>query len=270
MLPEVENPLRRAFLRLRREQEISMESQLARAIVLGSSPIAVILTDEKPEGATQFKEGSRGCVGASIVSVAGGKTAVFDRQTYGCPGGGVGLGFGNCFAQAGFPIENLLSSGLPQAPEDSPMAKGERFFRDPGTVREWLTHVPITDVPSEYVVMKPLGEVSEAERPELVAFLVNADQLSALIVMTGFTRGDAEPPIAPFGGACQSILYGYAEAKRDLPRGVIGFFDIAQRRRVSRELLSYTVPWSLFLEMEAAVPESFLELEPWRKLQERQ
>jgi uncharacterized protein (DUF169 family) len=247
-----------------------MQCQLARAIVLASSPIAVILTDEKPEGAAQFKEGSRGCVGASIVSVAAGKTAVFDRQTYGCPGGGVGLGFGNCYAQAGFAIENLLSSGLPQAPEDSPMAKGERFFRDPGTVREWLTHVPMTDVPSEYVVMKPLGEVTEAERPELVAFLVNADQLSALIVMTGFTRGDAESPIAPFGGACQSILYGYAEAKRDLPRGVIGFFDISQRRRVSRELLSYTVPWPLFLEMEAAVPESFLELEPWRKLRERQ
>ena len=88
-----------------------MESVLAQAIALQSSPIAVILTDEKPEGAVQFKEDVRGCVGASIVSVAGGKTAVFDRQTYGCPGGGVGLGFGNCYADRDFPIEKLLSSG---------------------------------------------------------------------------------------------------------------------------------------------------------------
>ncbi len=247
-----------------------MQSRLAEAIALGSSPIAVILTDEKPEGASQFKEGSRGCVGATIVAVAGGKTAAFDRRTYGCPGGGVGLGFGNCYEQASFPIEKLLSSGDPQAGGGGPLAEGERFFRTPEIVQEWLGHVPMTEVPTEYVVMKPLEQVTEAEAPALVAFLVNADQLSALIVMTGFARGDAEPPIAPFGGACQSVLYGYAEAKRDLPRGVIGFFDIAQRKRVSRELLSYTVPWSLFLEMEAGVPDSFLELEAWRELRKRQ
>ena len=247
-----------------------MESRLAQAVALGSSPIAVILTDEKPEGASQFKEGSRGCVGASIVSVAKGRTAVFDRQTYGCPGGGVGLGFGNCYEQRGFPIEKLLSSGDPEAGAGGPMAEGERFFNTPETVSEWLRHVPMAEVPTEYVVMKPLAQVTEADHPEVVTFLVNADQLSALIVMTGFARGDAEPPIAPFGGACQSILFAYAEAKREAPRGVLGFFDIAQRKRVSRELLSYTVPWSLFLQMEDGVADSFLELGAWRELRERQ
>ena len=247
-----------------------MESRLAQAVALGSSPIAVILTDEKPEGASQFKEGSRGCVGASIVAVAKGKTAVFDRQTYGCPGGGVGLGFGNCYEQRGFAIDKLLSSGDPEAGAGGPMAEGERFFNSPETVREWLGHVPMTEVPTEYVVMKPLEKVTEADHPAVVTFLVNADQLSALIVMTGFARGDAEPPIAPFGGACQSILFAYAEARREAPRGVLGFFDIAQRKRVSRELLSYTVPWSLFLPMEAGVADSFLELGAWRELRERQ
>jgi len=247
-----------------------MQSTLAQAIALGSSPIAVILTDERPEGAAQFKEGVRGCVGSSIVPVAKGKTAVFDRRTYGCPGGGVGLGFGNCYEKAGFAIEKLLSDGDPNAAEGSLTAEGERFFDSPQTVREWLGHVPMTEVPTEYVVMKPLEQIADGEAPELVAFLVNPDQLSALTVMTGFARGAAEPPIAPFGGACQSILFGYAEARRDLPRGVIGFFDIAQRKRVSRELLSYTVPWSLFLEMEAGVPDSFLQLGAWRELRARQ
>jgi uncharacterized protein (DUF169 family) len=247
-----------------------MESRLAQAVALGSSPIAVILTDEKPEGASQFKEGSRGCVGASMVAVAKGKTAAFDRRSYGCPGGGVGLGFGNCYEQRGFPIEKLLSSGDPEAGAGTPLAEGERFFRTPETVREWLSHVPMTEFPTEYVVMKPLEQVTEADNPELVTFLVNADQLSALIVMTGFSRGDAEPPIAPFGGACQSTLFAYAEARREAPRGVLGFFDIAQRRRVSRELLSYTVPWSLFLQMEAGVSDSFLELGVWRELRKRQ
>ena len=46
--------------------------------------------------------------------------------------------------------------------------------------------------------------------------------------------------------------------------------DIAQRGKVDRDMLSFTVPWSLFLEMEASVPGSFLEMEDWRELRKRQ
>ena len=143
----------------------SHAEQTGRSHRPGSSPIAVILTDEKPEGASQFKEGSRGCVGATIVAVAGGKTAAFDRRTYGCPGGGVGLGFGNCYEQASFPIEKLLSSGDPQAGGGGPLAEGERFFRTPEIVQEWLGHVPMTEVPTEYVVIRPWSRSRRPRRP---------------------------------------------------------------------------------------------------------
>ena len=66
-----------------------MQSKLVNAIALATSPIAVILTDEKPEAALQFKEGGWGCVAATMLGVSKGKTAVFDRQSYGCPGTGV-------------------------------------------------------------------------------------------------------------------------------------------------------------------------------------
>jgi hypothetical protein len=128
----------------------------------------------------------------------------------------------------------------------------------------------MTEVSTEYVVMKPLGAVTETDTPELVIFLANPDQLAALIVMTDFSRGSGETAIAPFGGACMSILYGYAEAKRDVPRGVLGFFDIAQRHRVPSDILSYTVPWKLFVQMEADVEDSFLWVGDWQALRERQ
>ena len=92
-----------------------MQSKLVDAIALASSPIAVILTDEKPEAALQFKENGWGCVAATMLGVSKGKTAVLDRQTYGCPGGGVGLGFGNAYEQRCFAIDRLLSSGDPEA-----------------------------------------------------------------------------------------------------------------------------------------------------------
>lgn len=251
-----------------------MESRLVHALRLHSSPVAVILTDEKPEGALQFKEGRWGCVASTLVAVTGGRTAVFDRKTFGCPGGGTGLGFGDQYTECHFAIEALLSTGdaemAAQIQRSSRMGEGERFFKTPEQVRGWLGSVPFTDVPTEFVVMKPFEQLTAEDTPALVVFLVNADQLSALVVMSDYGRGSGGSVVVRFGGACQSILFAYDEAKSDAPRGIIGFFDIAVRDQVSRETLSFTAPWALFAEMEANVAGSFLELEDWRKLQERQ
>lgn len=251
-----------------------MQSRLAEELALATSPVAVVLTDDKPEGALQFKEGAWGCVASTMVAVAKGRTAVFDRKSFGCPGGGVGLGFGDQYQQCNFAIDYLLSTGNEEVAtkmgRPSHMVEGERFFKSPEQVHNWLDTMPFTDVPTKYVVMKPLDEVAAGERPELVVFLVNADQLSALVVMADYQHGSGDSAVARFGGSCQSILFGFAEAQRERPRGVIGFFDIAQRTRVDRNTLSFTVPWSLFAEMEASVEGSFLELSDWQKLRARQ
>lgn len=62
-----------------------MESKISAAIKLKYSPVAIILTDQKPDEGTQFKEGKRGCVGSMLVAAAKGRTAIFDRKTFGCP-----------------------------------------------------------------------------------------------------------------------------------------------------------------------------------------
>ena len=109
-----------------------MRSKLAETIALASSPIAVILTDEKPPGALELKEDRWGCVAERMVAVSHGKTAVFDGRS-GCPGGLTALGFGNAYEKQGLAIDKLLSTGDPEnAPADSPMTHGERFFKDAG------------------------------------------------------------------------------------------------------------------------------------------
>lgn len=250
-----------------------MNSKIAEELKLKNSPIAVILTNDKPSDGLQFKEGSRGCVASMLIAATKGKTAVFDRKTFGCPGGGTGLGFGDQYKN--FPIECLLSTGNKEmaarmGPGSTSMEEGERFFKTPELARKFIDALPMTDVPTQYVVFKPLGNVTVKETPKLIIFLVNADQLSALVVLSGYNREISESVFAPFGAACQSIIFGYNEAEKEKPRGVIGFFDISQRKHVDRETLSFTVPYKMFQEMEDNVEGSFLEMEVWRKLQERQ
>jgi uncharacterized protein (DUF169 family) len=248
-----------------------MQSKLAEALRLKYQPVAVLLTNERPAEATQLKEGARGCAAALIQAAAKGRVGVFDRRTFGCPGGGTGLGFGDCYV--GFPIRRLLSTGgsaVLRSGATYDMGEGERFHASPEVTERWVRALPYREVPTEYIVVEPLERVADGEQVSLVLMLVNPDQLSALVTLAGFRTGDVNPVVSPWGAACQSILFAYAESERSPPRGVIGFFDISQRHKVDRDLLSFTMPYGMFQTMEADVEASFLRGEAWCKLQDRQ
>lgn len=252
-----------------------MNSKLLNSLNLEMQPVAVILTNNKPDDGLHFKEGSQfGCVGSMMVTASKkNRLAYFDRNSYGCPGGGTGLGFGDKYGE--FPIDCLLSTGNKEMASKmgragSSMAEGERFYKSPEHAKKWVNSLPIFDVPAEFVVFKPWDQLTEKDNPEMVIFFVNADQLSALVIMADYNRGTNQVITAPFGAACQSILYGYAEERKEEPRAVMGFFDISQRSVLSREIMTLTVPFKLFKEMESNVEGSFLEAEAWQKLKERQ
>jgi uncharacterized protein (DUF169 family) len=64
-----------------------MQSLVAEKLGLAYEPVAIVLTDEQPETAKQFKPGKWGCVMFMLAAAARGQEAVFDRSTYGCWGG---------------------------------------------------------------------------------------------------------------------------------------------------------------------------------------
>jgi uncharacterized protein (DUF169 family) len=269
-----------------------MESKLAEALKVKYPPVAILWSDEKPADAVQFVPGRWGCVMASFgVTAERGRPAAFDRETYGCWGGGVGLGFGNCYEQ--FPggvacFCRFLSTGNEASAEGRAAAEqcsawmrgglleeflhGERYRDTPETVHEWLKTLPMMQVPSKYVVFKRLGEVGDDERPAVIVFLANADQMSALVVMANYRNRGSENVIIPHAAGCQTIgIFAYNEADSARPRAVVGLNDLSARkvvRKLGKDLVTVAVPFTLFQEMEASVAGSFLEKEPWTSLRE--
>lgn len=268
-----------------------MKSDIKEALEIAHEPVAIILTDEKPEDAKQFKEGRWGCIMFMLVAAVKGQTAAFDRNTYGCQGGGTGLGFGNqyknfpggedCFCyflsigneqwaegrKAGEQVKPFMRE---EAFDD--FMKGERYIKSPELVQKFIECLPIVDIPFNYVVFKPLKDVDKnREKPEVVVFLGDMDQISGLTILANYHRKENDNVIFPYAAGCQSIgIYAFAEAKSDKPRAVLGLNDISARlaikRLLKKDLMSFAVPYKLFEEMEANLPGSFVERNTWYQL----
>ncbi len=257
-----------------------MKSKIAEAINLKSSPVAILFTNQKPAGALQFKEGRWGCVVSMLQAAANGKTAVFDRKTAGCIGGGTGLGFGNTYKDFPGGIEYFLSTGNQEFCESeagkqiirnwAKLTQGEAYKKNPEFAKSFIDALPYYDVPTEYVVFKPLQKLLPDEKPEVVIFLATPDQISALVTLTNFSRHGGENVMIPWCAGCHSIcIIPLNEGKKDNPKAVIGLIDISARKQVNKDILSFSVPYKLFLEMESNVEDSFLAREEWQKMKER-
>ena len=268
-----------------------MKSQIAAHLHCTHQPIGIVFTDEKPAKAKQFQEGKWGCTMFMLAAAVKGETAVFDKNTFGCQGGGTGLGFGNQYKN--FPggeacFRYFLSTGNEQWEEGRKTAEqvkpylrpeayhhfmhGERYIKSPELVGDFLSNMPMTQIPTEYVVFKPLAEIDrEQEDLQVVVFLGNMDQVSALTVLANYGRAHSENVIFPFAAGCQAIgIHAFREAERDQPRAVLGLTDISARvylkRIIKEDVMSFAIPLALFLEMEANVEGSFLQQDTWQQL----
>ena len=269
-----------------------MQSKLQKILKLKYHPVAILWSDEKPDGALQFVKNRWGCVMSLFAQAAKGKTAVVNKETAGCGGGEIGLGFGKSYHNR-YPggIEcfyRFLSSGNADwqtglaAVEEyrqysrssgvDDFLQGERYIKTPELVKRRIDKMPEFDLGDKYVIFKPLHDVAESkEQPEIIVILANPEQLSALVVLANYDRENGENVIMPFGAGCHNIgVLAYQEARREKPRAIVGLTDISARLQIvnslGREYLTFAIPYKMFLEMESNVEGSFLERTTWREL----
>lgn len=268
-----------------------MYSQIEHHLQCTFSPVGILFSDEPPSGARQFKEGKWGCSMFMLAAAIRGETAVFGKDSFGCHGGGTGLGFGNQyknFAGGEECFKYFLSVGNDQWEEGKKVGEqvksymlpeahhhfmaGERYMKTPELVGKFIESLPIREIEADYVIFKPLSEVDEnTDDLRVVVFLVNMDQVAALTVLANYGRGHNENVIFPFAAGCQSIgIYPYREAERAEPRAVLGLNDISARmylkRILKKDLMSFAMPLALFHEMESNLDGSFLMEDTWKQL----
>jgi len=268
-----------------------MESRITSALRLTYHPVAVTWADKEPSDALAFKKGKWGCVMSLFAQAAKGRIAVFSRETFGCWGGGVGLGFGNQYLNVPGGIDafyHFLSIGNIRRGSNQKIKetfchflnnhfldqfmRGERYLKSPEQVKRFVESLPIIDVPSSFVCFKPLVHVDiNKEKPVVVVFVANPNQLSALVILANFGRNNFESVVTPFAAACQAIgIIPYREAESANPRAVVGLIDITARKNVrsvlGNDIFTFAVPLKMFHEMEEHVEESFLRRDVWKYL----
>lgn len=271
-----------------------MKSVVAEILALKFSPVAISRSSERPHKALQFKEGKRACSMFLFSCAAQGRTAVADRATCGCVGGTAGLGFGDAYQNFPGGVQGFcgfLSSGNGHTEQGRTLGEklaakseafahhylhGEGYKRSPDLVKQWHDTLPFLEDAPNYVVFRPLADVrpDEEDSPDVVVFVVNADQLSSLVVLANYATPRSDGVIIPFGSGCQLVgLLPFAEAAREHPRAVVGLTDLSARKAVRRQLgadmLTFAMPWKLFLEMEASAPDCFFNRPTFAALMEK-
>jgi uncharacterized protein (DUF169 family) len=270
-----------------------MKNITAEKLRLDNEPVAIIWSNTKPERALQIKPHGWSCIMPFFAKVAmKGKTAAFDRESYGCPGALAGLGFGNSYYDAfggagvefmsAFFVKGVESSKNPDTycttmqhipkRERAKFLYGERLHRNTDKTTQFITaDLPITNIAEKYVIFTPISKAKHDESPVVVVFVADPLQIIGLVTLVGAIREGTDPVRVPPMAACQQIgVFVYDDANKEHPRAVLGYTDLAARANVRKtipaNMLTFAVPFSLFEEMEEEAKDGVFDGPIWKRL----
>lgn len=226
-----------------------------------SLPITFYYTDEEGRAETVKPGSVPACLIGALAEVRKGRSLCFNVGSVGCFGGKRYLGFAEKIRPN---FEYFLSCGIPGKLE------GERYKKTPELVNELMKKAPVFKAPARNVVFKRWDSLDETDTPEVVIFFAKPDVLSGLFTLSGFDESRPDGVIMPFGSGCSAIVqHPYLEIGSEMPRGIIGMFDVSARPYVEKDVLTFAVPMKKLERMVGNMEESFLITESWSKVRKR-
>ena len=159
-----------------------------------------------------------------------------------------------------------MTMGFPGSP-----IHGERYLPSPEAMQKFLTEVEPREAPGKYCIFKPLSLFSGDEEPEFIIFFARPEVMTGLCTHTAFTTGDAHAVESPFGAGCTNMISWplYYKEKGE-EKAVIGGFDPSARKFMKTDEMTFTVPWSMYKKMLAAMPESMFNVDgAWKEVRKK-
>ena len=194
--------------------------------------------------------GKRACLFAFYENWLGGETVHITRDCFGCPGAAKHL----CGLEV-MPREGLVKF----------LVDGEGLKSSQELMNQWLDCIKEYKPEHSNILVGPLRENQDAFL-KTVTFLVNPDQLSALIIGANYNyaSGGPQPVLAPFGSGCMELVSLFEDL--DVPQAVLGATDIAMRQYLPPHIMAFTVTKPLFQQLCELDEKSFLHKPFWRNL----
>jgi uncharacterized protein (DUF169 family) len=239
----------------------ALEGYLVETLGLSDRPIGFHYSRTAPDGATTVTRKSRVCLYPFLNQVRKGKTVYFSKEWKACRGGAFYTGYKKSLMKG---VGKFLSTGIPN------LMPGERYKKDPELGEQTAALMEYVPAGADYLVFRPLGEFVPENPPEAAVVFGNADVMGALLFLANFSRPGRDNAIVQFSSGCYSLLTEpRAQARRDVPRAVLGSFDVTCRPYLDPCTMTFSVPDAMLWEMAADIPDSFLLINPWTKVRGR-
>ena len=188
-----------------------------------------------------------------------GTSAFFSADRFGCPGAAFWMGFTKPQTEM---IIHYVSSGIPGRME------GELYCSSPDELRKIFQYADPEPVAEKYIIFKPIGQFTDKETPELVAFFARPESLCGLHQLATFVTNDPEAVVSPWSAGCGSLIaWPRRYAAKGKVKAVLGGWDPSARKFYRPDELSFTVPFSMFNQMLDQYEASFLSTPTWSTVQ---
>jgi uncharacterized protein (DUF169 family) len=238
-----------------------LERYIVETLGLADRPIGFQYTQAPPTGAVTVTKKSRVCLYPFLNQVRKGKTVYFSKEWKACRGGAFYTGYKKSLMKG---VGKFLSTGIPN------LMPGERYKKNPQLGEETAALMEYVPAGADYLVFRPLGDFVPESPPEAAVIFGNADVMGALLFLANFSRPGRDNAIVQFSSGCYSLLTEpRVQARRDVPRAVLGSFDITCRPYLDPCTMTFSVPDGMLWEMAADISESFLLIDPWMKVKGR-
>ena len=224
-------------------------------------PIAIYRAKNIPDYAET--PGEDHCiVGSMLIPAFNGRTIAAKKEQVGCRGGWNGLGFGGEDPEN----RNKLMIGYSSGNDERP---GRYFFCSPETAKKnYQDKVPVYGDGNDAIVFQPMDQAEKMYvQIEVVCFLVNPLELSALITMASFFRDIDDSVIrSSFALSCEQV-YAMArqEGEKVIPRMVLGTTEFFTRRFIDEDRMTISMPYKLYKSLDEDCEYSFLKDDRWRE-----